>query len=259
MGVRAKPSSYDIAVVRKAGKGLTMQATSLANRHIRSGVLKNQFVREIDRFEQCLVNDVERGKKTKEQALTEMKREQSSLMEQSSLIASKGIGVIAGAMQVAAGGAICIYSAASLCSIGALLVAHGANNMYENGKYFVDGEEDATGLVREAYQGAAEFAGYPKSYGNMAYYGVDLALSGYGVFAKTTTVKNAAETYQIVSKTNLKPMPWTKSPKAKQLKLFRYSAEDYLRGYQASSRLSLGAESVSDSFTTYSLYKEVRK
>lgn len=257
MGVRSKPSSYDIAVVRKAGKGLTMQATSLANRHIRSGVLKNQFVREIDRFEQCLVNDVERGKKTKKQALTEMKREQSSLMEQSSLIASKGIGTIAGAMQVAAGGAICIYSAASLCSIGALLVTHGFNNMYENGKYFVDGDEDATGLVREAYQGAAEFAGYPKSYGNMAYYGVDLALSGYGMVAKTTTVKDADKAYQILSKGT--SQTWTKSRNAKRFKLFRYSAEDYLRGYQAAKKSSLATEVVADGLTINALHGEVSK
>jgi hypothetical protein len=54
-------------------------------------------------------------------------------------------------------------------------------------------------------------------------------------------------------------MPWTSTPKAKQFKLFRYSSEDYLRGYQASSRLSLGVGALSDGVTAYSLYEEVQK
>ncbi|MBF4237028.1 DUF4225 domain-containing protein, partial [Vibrio anguillarum] len=131
--------------------------------------------------------------------------------------------------------------------------------MYENGKYFWDDDENATGLVRESYQNIAEFFGYSKSYGDIAYYGADLAMSAYGLVDKTNTAKNAAEAYQIASKPNLKPMPWTRTPKAKQFKLFRYSSEDYLRGYQASSRLSLGAGALSDSITAYSLYDEVKK
>ncbi|WAT93917.1 DUF4225 domain-containing protein [Vibrio parahaemolyticus] len=161
----------------------------------------------------------------------------------------KGIGLIAGVMQVTAGAGICYASATSLCVIGAPMAAHGMNNVYENGKYFLDGDENATGLVREGYQHAAESLGYSKSHGDIAYYGADLTMSAYGAFAKTTTVKNAAEAYQIASKPNLKPMLWTKTRKAKQFKLFRYSAEDYLRGYQASSRLSLGAGASSDSIT----------
>lgn len=115
------------------------------------------------------------------------------------------------------------------------------------------------GLVREGYQHAAESLGYSKSYGNIAYYGADLAMSAYGAFAKTTTVKDATEVYQVMSKTNLKPMPWTKTPKAKQFKLFRYSSEDFLRGYQASGRISLITGAVSDGMTADSVYEEVNK
>ncbi|WP_329604829.1 MULTISPECIES: DUF4225 domain-containing protein [Vibrio] len=146
------------------------------------------------------------------------------------------MGFIAGVMQVTAGAGICYASATTLCLIGAPMMAHGANNMYENGKYFWDGDENATGLVREGYQYAAESLGYSKSYGDIAYYGADLDMSAYGLAAKSTTAKDAAEAYQIASKPNLKAMPWTKTPKAKQFKLFRYSSEDYLRGYQAMSK-----------------------
>ena len=48
-------------------------------------------------------------------------------------------------------------------------------------------------------------------------------------------------------------------PKAKQFKLFRYSSEDFLRGYQASGRISLITEAVSDGMTADSVYKEVNK
>ncbi|MBF4327830.1 DUF4225 domain-containing protein, partial [Vibrio anguillarum] len=200
----------------------------------------------VDRFEQCLVNDFKNGKKNKETVFKELRKERQNLMDQGAIITQKGIGVISGVMQVAAGAGICYYSAAYLCSIGASLMAHGTNNMYENGKYFWDGDENPTGLVRESYQNTAEYLGYSKSHGDIAYYSADLAMSAYGLVAKTTTAKNAAEAYQIASKPNLKPMLWTRTPKAKQFKLFRYSSEDYLRGYQAMSKSALGVEMGAD-------------
>lgn len=253
------PDSWDIREVEKAGKGLTMQAVTLSNRYLSNGGLKVQFVREVDRFEQCLVNDFKNGRKNKDTVFKELKKERQSLMDQGSLITRKGIGFIAGVMQLTTGAGICYYSAAYLCSIGGSMMAHGMNNMYENGKYFWDGDENATGLVREGYQHAAESLGYSKSHGDIAYYSSDLAMSAYGALAKTTTVKNASNAYQITTKPNLKPMPWTRTRKAKQFKLFRYSAEDYLRGYQASSRLSLRAELSSDAITVYGLYDEAKK
>lgn len=253
------PDAWDIREVEKAGKGLTMQAVTLSHRYISNGGLKMQFVREVDRFEQCLVNDFKSGKKDKETVFKELRKERQNLIDQGSLIMKKGIGLVAGVMQVTAGAGICYVSAATLCLIGAPMAAHGMNNMYENGKYFWDGDENATGLVREGYQHAAEYLGYSKSHGDIAYYSSDLAMSAYGAFAKTTTVKNAAEAYQIISKPNLKPMPWTNTPKAKQFKLFRYSSEDYLRGYQASSRVSLITGAVSDGMTADSLYEEIKK
>lgn len=236
------PDSWDIREVEKAGKGLTMQAVTLSHRYISNGGLKMQFVRDVDRFEQCLVNDFKNGKKNKDTVFKELRKERQSLMDQGTLIAQKGIGFVSGIMQLTAGAGICYYSAAYLCSIGGPMMAHGVNNMYENGKYFWDGDENATGLVREGYQHAAESLGYSKSHGDIAYYSSDLAMSAYGLITKTTTVKNAKDAYQITSKTKLKPMLWANTPKAKQFKLFRYSSEDYLRGYQAMSKSALGAE-----------------
>jgi len=152
---------------------------------------------------------------------------------------------------------MCYASAASLCFIGAPMAAHGMNNMYENGKYFWDGDENATGLVREGYQQTAESLGYPSSHGDFAYYGTDLALSAYGALAKTATIKKAANANQIASKPNLHFMPWTRTRKAKQFKLFRYSSEDYLRGYQAASKTSLALEILNDAATIQNIYDGV--
>jgi len=253
------PGSWDIREVEKAAKGLTMQAATLSHRYISDGGLKMQFVREVDRFEQCLVNDFKSGKKDKETVFKELQKEKQSLIEQGNLILKKGIGFIAGVMQVTTGAGICYASAAALCFIGGPMMAHGSNNLYENGKYFWDGDKDAVGFVRQGYQNTAEFLGYSKSHGDIAYYGADLALSAYGVLAKTNTAKNASEAYQIASKPNLNPMPWTRARKAKQFKLFRYSAEDYLRGYQASSRISLITGTISDGMTADTLYRETQK
>ena len=258
MSKQTTPDQWDIREVEKAGKGLTMQAVTLSNRYLNNGGFKMKFVREVDRFEQCLVNDFKSGRKNKETVFKELKKERQSLMDQASLISQKGIGFIAGVMQLTAGAGICYYSAAYLCSIGSSMMAHGMNNMYENGKYFWDGDENATGLVREGYQHAAESLGYSKSNGDIAYYGADLAMSAYGLAAKTTTVKNASEAYQIATKPNLKPMPWTNTPKAKQFKLFRYSSEDYLRGYQAMSKGALALEAGADAITIKSLNNELK-
>jgi hypothetical protein len=259
MNLKKEPDSWDIREVEKAGKGLTMQAVTLSNKHISNGILKSQFIREVDRFEQCLVNDFKSGKKSKETFFKELRKERHNLVDQGKLITQKGVGFIAGVMQTIAGGGMCYASAGVLCIIGAPMAAHGMNNMYENGKYFSDGDENATGLVRKGYQNTAEYFGYSKSHGDIAYYGADLSMSAYGVIAKSTTVKNAANAHQIASKLNLKPMPWTKTRKSKQFKLFRYSSEDYLRGYQAMSKGALTAEAFADGYTLKSLNQELSK
>ncbi|EGR5456910.1 DUF4225 domain-containing protein, partial [Vibrio cholerae] len=124
------PDAWDIREVEKAGKGLTMQAVTLSHRYISNGGLKMQFVREVDRFEQCLVNDFKSGKKDKETVFKELRKERQNLIDQGSLIMKKGIGLVAGVMQVTAGAGICYVSAATLCLIGAPMAAHGMNNMY---------------------------------------------------------------------------------------------------------------------------------
>ena len=73
MGI-TRPHRNNVAVVRKVGKGLTMQATTLANRHIKDPSIKRQFIHKVDNFSQQIVDAFERGEKTLDSALQELKK-----------------------------------------------------------------------------------------------------------------------------------------------------------------------------------------
>lgn len=237
-----KVNLHDLWQVQNAAKGLNTQASSVMHNHIINGALKLQFSREVAIFSKCLLQDFEQGKKTKDQVLREFQKEKQNLWEQSRVIATKGIGLIAGIMQVVGGGATCYASAGTMCAvIGLPMMSHGANNIYENGRYFVDGDPSHVGLVRQGYQSMAEHAGYDKSTGDIAYYGADLAFSAYGLAGRSTTLKPIES--------------WNRLPHSKRFKLFRYSAKDYLRGYQAISKPVLGIEIGSDYNTAKDIWK----
>lgn len=128
-----KPISCDYLAVSTAAVNLTNQACTIGARHIKDGTLRIQFSREVSYYARGIVNDVIQGVKSPEQGLKDIKNEQSSLLSQSLEIAQKGVSAIAAALQFAAGAGICYGSAGTLCLFaGAPLMAHGANNAYEN-------------------------------------------------------------------------------------------------------------------------------
>ena len=227
------PGSCDYWLVSDAARKLGSQASTLGARHIKDGTLRLQFNREVAYYARSIVNDVEQGKKSPEQGLNDLKNEQNSLLSQSLEVAQKGVGAIAGALQFAAGAGICYGSAGMLCLFaGAPLMAHGANNAYENGRNLWEGRSDTQGPVRKGYQEAAKMMGAGAFEGDMAYGSVDLGLSAYGV-----------------GRLILKPDAW---------RLFRYVRTDYVRGYENSSKAALTFEVVSDTATVSSMYLEAK-
>jgi hypothetical protein len=100
---------------------------------------------------------------------------------------------------------MCAASSGVACVPGSLLVAHGANNLYENGYYLLT-LKPTTGYVKKAYEQAAHVVGYNSSAGDVVYSGVDLGLSAYGV-----------------SRLILQP---------DQFRLFRYIGSDFISGWQ---------------------------
>lgn len=227
-------SGCDYWLVSKAAGNLSDQACTLGARHIRNGILRNQFNREVAFYANSIVNEVAQGKKSPEQGLREIKSEQSSLLSQSLDIAQRGVGAIAGALQIAAGAGICYGSMGTLCLFAGIpLMVHGANNTYENGRNLLEGRSDTQGPVRKGYQKFAQMTGRGEVEGNMAYGTVDLGLSAYGV-----------------GRLVLKPDSW---------RLFRYVRTDYVRGYEAASKGALSFEVLSDGVTINSLHQESKR
>ncbi|MGX1126664.1 DUF4225 domain-containing protein [Pseudomonas sp. HLS-6 TE3448] len=225
------PGSCDYWMVSAAAGKLGNQASTLGVRHIKDGALRLQFNREIAYYAKGIVNDVSQGKKSPEQGLQDLKNEQDSLLSQSFEIAQKGVGAIAGAFQIATGAGICYGSAGTLCLFaGVPMMAHGSNNLYENGRNLLENRADTQGPVRKVYQEGAKLIGGGVLEGNMAYGTIDLGLSAYGV-----------------GRMVLRPDSW---------RLFRYIHTDYIRSYKTMGASTLTFEAVSDSVTGRSMYLE---
>lgn len=111
---------------------------------------------------------------------------------------------------------------------GALLIAHGTNNIYEGlGGIYHGPEAPATvGPVRYIYQTA--FARH--RYGNTAYYSMDLILSGYGM---------------------LRPVQ-----KNGSFELFRHDPINYEKAFQQTGKLTLVFEALVDFLTVDAMLKE---
>ncbi|PJG57994.1 DUF4225 domain-containing protein, partial [Aeromonas cavernicola] len=165
------------------------------------------------------------------EGLRALAEEQRSLLNQSLDVAQKGVGVVAGAAQIYAGGTLCYASLGVLCAtFGVPLMAHGANNVYENGRNLLEGRSDTEGPVRDLYQSAAKAMGGSDREGNIAYGVSDLGMSAYGI-----------------TRMVLKPDSW---------RLFRYVREDYVRAYEQTSKQALYLEAASDFYTTKSTLEQ---
>lgn len=229
-----EPSSCDYWAVSKAAGNLTNQACTLASRHIKDGTLRLQFNREVSYYARGIVNDVAQGRKSAEQGLKEIKNEQSSLLSQSWEVAKKGAGAVAGGMQMLTGAGICYGSAGTLCLVlGAPMMLHGANNIYENGRNLLEDRNDTEGPTRMVYQAIAKGFGQSEREGNIAYGSLDIGLSIYGLGRHV-----------------LKPDAW---------RLFRYVRTDYVRSYKNMGAGALSFEIYTNLQTVKQLSEEVEK
>lgn len=229
-----RPDDHEYWLVSEAASSLTKQACTLGGRHINDGMLRMQFNRELAYYAKRVVDDVATGRKTPEDALREMKNEQSSLVSQGFEITKKGAGFIAGALQIATGATICYGSAGLLCVVaGAPMIAHGANNIFENGQNFWTGRNDAQGPLRKGYQTAASALGATAQDGNIAYGAIDISLSIYGMWRMV-----------------LKPGSW---------RLFRYVKSDYVHACKIMGSGPIMFEIGVDMMTGQQVYVELNE
>lgn len=146
----------------------------------------------------------------------------------------KGIGLIAGISQVVAGATTVISSRGSNVA-GYLLVSHGANNIYENGYFLINGEDD-TGPVRDLYRMLANKAGYDNRIADIVYGGVDLVLSVHGLFFTKKLVSDRR------SLMNYEYGPDT-------LRLFHALDSEFVMAIKQMGKLSLSLEILGDAVT----------
>ncbi|MGB7800763.1 DUF4225 domain-containing protein [Buttiauxella sp.] len=96
----------------------------------------------------------------------------------------KQIGFVGGGTQILAGYGACAGTLGLGCAaFGGTLIAHGTNNMYENGYYLLYRKEKV-GYVKQVYQIVAKEAGFTEKQGQNAFAVVDLGLSAKGLFGK---------------------------------------------------------------------------
>ncbi|WP_230090896.1 DUF4225 domain-containing protein [Pseudomonas sp. BIGb0427] len=234
--MKKKPElrSHDLWEISSAAARLTSYACSISARHLQDDGVRMQFNRELAYYAKRVVDDVEQRRLSPEEGLREIQEEQRSLLSQSGEIFNKGLGLAAGTAQVAAGGGICYASVGTLCVLfGVPLMAHGANNIYENSQNLLLSRNDTQGPVRKGYQHAAKMLGHQSREGNIAYGSVDLGLSVYGL-----------------SRYVLKKDSW---------RLSRYLKSDYERGFKRLGGLSLTTEIATDLSTSEQIYKELKK
>ncbi|WP_172979611.1 DUF4225 domain-containing protein [Pseudomonas kitaguniensis] len=226
------PTSHDTWTVSQAAAYLTNQACLISARHISDGVVRLQFNREVAYYARGIVKDVEEGRKTVEQGLQDIKDEQSHLVRQSRQIATKAIGLVAGGLQLATGAGVCYASVGTLCAfVGVPIMAHGANNMYENGRNLIQARSNTTGPVRQGYHQAVKAMGYGEDEADILYGGVDIAMSIYSL-----------------SRLVIKPDAW---------RLFRYLPSDKVRAYKKMGGVSLGVEAYIDADTAVKMYERM--
>lgn len=141
----------------------------------------------------------------------------------------KQVGFVGGGVQMFTGGTVCAASFGLACgSFGAPLMAHGLNNIEENG-YFLLYRKNIVGHTRKAYRYVGSSLGYSEQASDIAFATVDLALSAYGV--GRGVLRSDAR------------------------RLFRYNTEDYIRGWKEMGTIPLAAEGLVDISTMYSIYR----
>ncbi|BCG08269.1 DUF4225 domain-containing protein [Buttiauxella agrestis] len=142
----------------------------------------------------------------------------------------KQIGFVGGGTQIIAGYGACAGTLGLGCAaFGGTLIAHGTNNMYENGYYLLYRKEKV-GYVKQVYQIVAKEAGFTEKQGENAFAVVDLGLSVNGLLTKVN-----------------KPEAW---------RLFRYMNQDKIYAFKKMTPSELTIEISSDSATIAGLEKE---
>ena len=184
--MNARPSPYKLHnefwELHQSASNLTRYACIVSSRHIKDGELRGRFNRTIAYYVRQVLADVRSGRLRADEGLLRIQTEHKHMQKSSQEIGKQVAGFISGGVVFATGVGICYASVGLACGVaGVPMIAHGSNNMYENGVNLWTGGSDVVGPVRGMYQNAAVAVGGTKSQGSIAYGLADMGLAGYGL------------------------------------------------------------------------------
>jgi hypothetical protein len=223
--MKMNETSCDIHDVTRAASDLVAVGSSVGMAHIPDGFARLRFGSIVSAYVDDIIQAVDEGVITALQAVQDITAEYEDLSSKARFYLQNGVGVVAGVMQVRTGAAIAGASGGLGVVPGALMVGHGVNNIYEGfgNIYLGQGAPSTVGPVRRIYQ----IASHNDFEGDMKYYGVDLVLSGYGVFRPVSKVGS--------------------------VELFRRDPINYEMAYRQTGRLALSFEALVDLLTIESM------
>ncbi|CRG52252.1 DUF4225 domain-containing protein [Yersinia wautersii] len=233
-------NDYFLSMGEIVANDLIRKSKALSTRHIKDFFIRTRFENEIKVFSDNNLNAIKTAKSDHEckTAINNIKVECYNLEKQGTLLSLKqakvfvsvkieehdgivgyiinGIGVIVSGVQVAIGAGILFTSIPTGNLLGIVAGAHifisGVSSVVEN----IDklrGNKDAVGFMPNIYMNGAEFFGFDRKTGMLAYYSMDFTTSFYGIL-----------------KFSLKPEAW---------RLFDYLPTDHYRKINTMSKSAL--------------------
>jgi hypothetical protein len=234
-------SDYYLTMANLQANQLHNIANTLSLLHLQDAMLRMNFMDEIQSFISLQLNAIRTASTDNEcqACIQNLKQEHEYLTIQDRMLRSghavvsasvqfyhdhekiigyiiDGIGVVVGGLQMVAGATLVAGSIATGNVVGVVaggsLVFNGFGSLTENIQK-IAGSTNPSNFARDTYEDVAEFMGFDKRLGLLAYQAVDFTTSYYGVLKLT-----------------LKPEAW---------RLFNYLPSDYYRKVQTMSKPAL--------------------
>lgn len=184
---------------------------SVASKYMKWSLAKDKFISEVVSYSNDITSKVNTGEITQDQAMRSLDQEIANLRKQDEALTRKqyrqavavkpivkkvskgkngkevidvdlivaGVGFVSGGLQFVTG--VGVASSGASAPFGGLLIAHGINNIVENG-YFLLYRESYTGPLKFIYEGVGALLGVSAKDADVIYTFVDLSLSINGLF-----------------------------------------------------------------------------
>lgn len=201
--------NYFAAMANIEASSLYSVAAQVSGFHLQDGLTRIRFMEEIKSFISAQMQIIRSAKSEDEckDCVSNLKTERENLLLQDRMLRTgesyiaaavkfykknekiigyviTGLQVISAGLQIVGGATIALGSIASGNVIGVVagvvMVAHGVGNLFENIDK-LSGVEHPENIVSNAYMDTAQFLGFDRKYGMLAYQIVDFATSVYGL------------------------------------------------------------------------------